>query len=205
MKLQIKKEDRSFLEKKTMNLCDQPRWNGNDPRMITPLAVILLLVLALFTKVFVLDKMAVIAQNRASISALEDETAEYLAKIDQMREMEEEYLSYTDAVYTTEELNQVDLQELLAEIDSRILNRSDALSFSLENNILNLELTKVTLAQAADIMAVLYESPYVENVTVSTAATEEEGGNATNVTANMTVFLKNPDGVPASGKEVAAE
>ena len=116
-----------------------------------------------------------------------DAAYEELAQFDMT---EEEYAHYTFADMTTEELSQVEREDVLRLLDETVIGKCEVEYWSVSENILNLRIVDSTLKAVNSIMQGINEDELVSYCTVSTA--QKDDGTDTGkkaVTADIVVYL----------------
>lgn len=78
--------------------------------------------------------------------------------------------------------------EILALLDSAVGFMADMDVVSISGDTVQVQFSRVTLAQSAEIVALLEKSPLVERITVNTASTTEDARDL--VSANVHIQLK---------------
>lgn len=196
-----KKND--FLQKRTINLMYRERDVANDPKVIGPLAVLVLILILLFAKFMVIDKVSMAMRAEAEVESIHTQTEALRQENKAFAEVKAEYSRFSKAAYNDDELLLVGVDHVLTLLDSRILRQADMESCVYDDNVLNVELSGVTLREASDIVSLLYQDPFVESVSVSAASTREQVDPNQKVVANITVMLSNPQ--TDTGEEAEAE
>ena len=163
---------REYAGKTTINLAYKEREKGNDPKIVIPLAVVILAAVALFSKFMVTDKLQEAMRVNAQLNEIVQQTEDFRERNLEFEEVKEEYSRTSTAVYHAEELLQVDMMDVLDIVDNRLLQKADINTCVFDSNVLNLVLTDASLKEVAAIVSELYESPLVTGVTVSVATTE---------------------------------
>ncbi len=163
---------RDYFGKTTINLAYKEREKGNDPKVVIPLAVVILVAVALFSKYMVTDRLQEAMRVNAQLNEIVQQTEDFRERNKEFDEVKEEYSRSSTAIYHTEELLQVDMMDVLDIVDNRLLREADINTCVFDSNVLNLVLTEASLRDVAAIVSGLYESPLVTGVTVSVATTE---------------------------------
>lgn len=130
-------------------------------------------------KIMIYDYVVQQQQLESQVAALEqraDQQMQQLNSYDQVLE------SYTRSILTQQEQSQVDVMELLALIDTTIRPTAQVSQVAIEDNQVVISFSGVTLAQAADLVVQLEQSPLVTDTQVDTAAST---GNAEQVEVHI--------------------
>lgn len=189
--MELKSSKNDFLQKRSINLAVYERSKQNNPRVIAPAAVLIILVIGLFTKFMVIDRLSAAARAQSELKAVYSETERLRNENLELAEIKEEYNRYSKAAYNDSELVLVDVNDVLDILDRNALNKAELKSFVYSDNTINAVLSGVTLSEVSDIVIQLYREPLVESVSVSTAATNESSTNQ-KVNASMTIILALP-------------
>lgn len=192
-----------FLKKHTINLMYTEQAKGNNPKIVLPVAVLVFLLILLFTKFMVIDKVATAMRAEAEIQSVRTQTEALRQQNQNYDKIKAEYNRFSNAAYNDEELSLIGVDHVLTLIDNRIIQRADIESCVYGENVLNVVLSDVTLQETSDIVSLLYQDPYVTEVSVSTASTNEQENPTQKVVANMTIQLSTPK--EEAQEEVAAE
>ena len=173
-------------------------------------AIILILIAAVALGKFgVADRLTALNRANAEVNTLNSRLEQVYKKIDQYSELEEKYAHYTYTGMTDEELSRVDRTETVKMIERVVLPSSKLSSWSISGNQLTLTVTAETLQEVNLMAQRLEEEEIVSYCQVTQAATDKheyygssgtqsDGEDAENaiygITANVTAFLKVPEG-----------
>jgi len=182
----MKKAKQTVL-KRTLNLAVKERNRENDPRLIIPVALVLVVGIAAFAKFAVADRLKAASSVYSEINGINAQTQALAKENEQYDSVKEQYSHYTYSIYTNDELALADASRVMNIIDESLLPNSQVASFVFTSNVLNVVINNVTLQDVSAIVSDLYKDSSVKQVTVSTAFTETGSQKAT---ANMTVDLK---------------
>ena len=157
-------------------------------RSVLPKALLLVVAVALFCKFGIFDfydrvgaRQAELASQQRVLNDLELQLADY-------DEVKAEYDMYESTRIVSAE-GTVSVRDATDLVDRYISPTADVTTLDIRNNTVSLSLANVTLEKAGRIVSTLYEQPIVDNVTVSTAATEKDASNK-DVIATMVITLK---------------
>ena len=176
--------------KRTMNLYFKPD-RTTRPATVALYVLFVLVVLLGLSKVLVYDLWIQVEETRAALAVSESRLAGVMAELSDYDQVEERYFRYAA---TEEEQALVDRMDVLFLLDSAIGTGTQMNSITITGDEVQVRFSGVTLAQTAEIVRRLEESPLVERTTVNTAATTEEDGEL--VSAGILIQLH---------KEVAGE
>ena len=193
-----------YPTKTSMNLFYKPD-RTTKPSTIALYTLFVLVVLLGLSKWLVYDVWMEKAEAERSLAAAQDELSGVMLQLADYNEVQMRYIRYSA---TEEERNLVDRLEVLAMLEEAA-GRAWMSTITINGDKVTTQVSNVTLAQVAEIVRRLEESPLVAGTVVQTAATS---GNAQNVTNwwGETVAADSWDLVQASitiqlQKEVAEE
>lgn len=184
-----KKQD--YLRKRTINLMYKERNVENDPRIIAPLAVLVLAGIVWFGKVMVADKLELAAQAEANLASMRAQLEELKEENQDYEQIKEEYQRYGAVVYNDGEMNQVSVDDVIDLLERVIMTQGDIKSCVFQNNTIQLQMNDMTLDAAAKIITQLYQEPIVDDVLISTAVTENKTMNQ-DIVASLTITVSKP-------------
>ena len=170
--------------KRTMNLYYKP------DRTTKPATVALYVLFAL-TCLLGLGKLLVYdlwAETRSLEQARDRERIRLesvMAELADYGQVQERYSRYSA---TEEERELIDRMKVLTLLDEAIGSTGQLSSVAVNGQVVQVQFSQVTLAQTAEIVRRLEESPIVERTTVNTAATTEEDGDL--VSASILIQLQ---------------
>ena len=118
-------------------------------------------------KVMVYDLLAQEKQLESQVAALEQHTTQQLQQLERYDQVLEDYIR---SVPTQREQEQADVMELLGLIDTTIRPTAQVSQVAIEDNQVVISFSGVTLAQAAELVVQLEQSPLVSNTQVDTAS-----------------------------------
>lgn len=169
-------------EKDTINL--MVRSNREiDARKAVPLAVILVVVVALFAKFAVFDPLSQVSQKQTELSQQQSAVAAAESKLTGYDDLKAQYDSYLGTSSTS---SSVSAEQVMSLIDARVASRAQVSSLSFDSGKVSIVLDEVSLDTVGDIATSLGQDDIVSNVTVSTASAQT---STTNVTATLVVTL----------------
>ena len=124
-------------------------------------------------KVMVYDLISQENQLESQVLALEQRTVQQMQQLKNYDQVLEDYIR---SIPTQQEEEQADVMELLALIDTTIRPTAQVSQVSIEDNQVVISFSGVTLAQAADLVVQLEQSPLVTNTQVDTASSTDGAG-----------------------------
>lgn len=158
-----------------------------DMRRTIPMAVVLVLVVALFLKFGVFDFYARVDAKQAELTTHQSELHVLTSQLADYDAVLEEYEGYASLSIAESGLV-VDAMDALSLVDRFVAPSARVASVALSGDTMTLGLADVTLDGVGKLVSTLYEQDIVSNVSVSTAATEKTSN--TDLTATMTITLK---------------
>lgn len=168
------KKRNEFPTKTTLNLMQTDKQQIKLSVAI-PAVILLLLAVALFSKVAVINRLA--AANAAEQAAVEAErrlaaAQEELASYD---EVEAEYSRYFSNALNYTDMPQ-EILDVLAMLEKNLMDKASVSSMSVSGSTVLLQLRVEELSVTSDIIQALYTVPMVDYVSISTAT---DAGNTT--------------------------
>lgn len=160
----------SYPSKRYINLMPRKERN-NDPGKVIPVAVILLILVALFVKFGIYDLYANVAAKQAELNAQTQVLRSAQAKAASYDQVKEEYDAYQSTRLSSAE-NEVSTIEAMELVDTYIAPYARIDSINYEKNTITLNLSNITLEDVGKLVGKLYEQPIVDNVAVSTAGAD---------------------------------
>lgn len=168
--------------KRTLNLVLREE-KQVDPARMLPAILAAVVLLALVGKFGVADRFAAVQAARDRAADVQDQYLALLAEDADYDEVVAEYNRYSFGGMTDEEKVVADRAQVLDLIEQQLLLSADIASVELNGNELNVEMSGITLEDAAAILARLNTSDLVSGVTVYTAGTGQGAQNAPNANA----------------------
>ena len=165
-----KKNTRAYPSKTSINLLYKEKETGKNLFSIFAFLVFMVL-LSVFTKFMVIDQLT--KENQAENAYRETERLlqAYIDANAEYSDVEEAYSHYGNDFLLEEELNRQDRVAMMQVIDEKVKVDSGILNIQITYNTATLTIEKTTLAEVSSLVAALEESPIVEYVAPSTAAT----------------------------------
>lgn len=173
-----------YPQKRTMNLYYKS--DRTTKPATAALYVIFVLVVALgLGKFLVYDLWSEVRNARARLESLETQLAVITEQLENYDEVKNRYQKYSA---TEEEAAQVDRMEILNMLNDSIGANAQMSSLSISGRSVSVQFSGVTLAQTAEIVRLLEQSPIVERTSVNTASNKEDEGGL--VSAGVLIDLK---------------
>lgn len=121
-------------------------------------------------KFMIYDYWAQEQQLQSQVTALEERTTQQMLQLKDYNQVLEDYIR---SLPTQQEQAQANIMELLSLIDTTIRPFAQVSQVAIADNQVVISFSGVTLAQAADLVVQLEQSPLVTNTQVDTAASTE--------------------------------
>lgn len=189
-KFEIKRGD--LPQKRTINLIGIGQ-TTIEMKMAVPGIIIIILAALLFSKFAVVNRLIAVSEANSRVSLIQEQLDLGYAKIESYGDMTEAYAHYTYSGMTPEELGRADRMEVLQLLEEIVLPRVDIDFWSISGNQMTLSITGSALQQINLIVQRLEVEELVDYCTVTTAATKDNTqmiGSDTDVTAQITIYLK---------------
>ena len=184
-----------YPSKSWLNLAMRER-TANSPSRILPLALLCAVLIGLFAKFAVVDRLVAVAaaqsrvaELRQQIDALSQDTAGY-------DELLTEYARYSTGWMTDEERSIPDRLVIFSLLEQDVLPTSNLHGLSVTGNTLILDLNRLSLKDASAIETRLRAREEVSAVSVTAASSILDYG-----AVSMTITLAPPDGAPSPAAE----
>lgn len=129
-----------------------------------------LAVLLALGKIMIYDFMMQEKQLENQLLSLEQRTVQQMQQLENYEQVLEDYIR---SVPTQQEQDQPDVMELLSLIDTTIRPAARVSQVDIADNQVVISFSGVTLAQAADLVVRLEQSPLVDNTQVDTASSTD--------------------------------
>ncbi|MDO5111478.1 MAG: hypothetical protein Q4E65_04135 [Clostridia bacterium] len=167
-----KRGKKVYPSKTTLNLGQRPK-SINSPSRAIPLFLLILLCVAAFGKFAVADRLAYAVRAEAAAAGAEGELALMLAQTEAYEAVRAEYDRRVFPALMMEEAMSADAMDILQMLESRLMPKARLHAFSVQEPVITLQISGVSLRQTAQLVKVLENSPLVDSVMVYTAGTEE--------------------------------
>ena len=140
------------------------------PATATLYVLFALAVLLALGKIMIYDFMMQEKQQENQLLSLEQRTVQQMQQLENYDQVLEDYIR---SVPTQQEQDQPDVMELLSLIDTTIRPAARVSQVDIADNQVVISFSGVTLAQAADLVVRLEQSPLVDNTQVDTASSTD--------------------------------
>lgn len=143
----IKKSMRGRLPvKRTINLA-RAGVETIDPKAATAGIILIILAAAIFSKIFVADRLAAMFRADAEAAKLQSQLDSAYAQIGAYGDLEDEYAHYTYSGMTKEERSLVDRPAVIRMIQTEAESYDDTIEWSLSGNVLTINVSGNDLQQ----------------------------------------------------------
>ncbi len=184
-KKELFKKKKTYPTKTTLNLMimEQP---AEQMRRYLPYLVLFALVLVLFVKFGVIDRMAAASRAELQADAAEEQLDTVQRELADYDAVLEEYTRYfSEALGSGKDVMPLDVMEALALVEGHVMDRTNISSLEFAGKTVTMEITGTGLDRASDLYAELTSLPQVEGVSLFTANT----GNSDTVESGATILL----------------
>ena len=181
-----KNQTASYPTKTSLNLVIREKSLGS-PSRILPIAAGILVLLLAFGKFAVWDRLSRVRREQdtldsllAQVSQLTEQTADY-------SEVLAAYSQYTTSWMSQEEILLVDQADILSLVESQLMPSASVSRFSVNGNVLSVELSHLTLQGVSELVQKLGELPQVLEVTVYSASSQTQNEPISSVSLSITL------------------
>lgn len=181
---------RSLPAKRSINLAA----TGEKPikvKLAVPGVVLIVIAAILLSKFFVVDRLLDMYRAQGEVSTLQTQLDNAYQQLNSFGDMTEEYAHYTYSGMTAEELDRTDRGAVMDLLQRMVLPQAAMSSWSLNNNILTLNIARGSLQDINLLAQELNEDPLVNFCTVTTAASAGSrlDESQTDVVGQVIVYL----------------
>ncbi|MDD3218414.1 MAG: hypothetical protein PHC41_02270 [Lachnospiraceae bacterium] len=189
-----------YPEKTSMNLVMREDEGGN-PKVTIAAFVIFLIALGIFTKFGVIDRMMEASKAEAAYSEASAYLEELKGNNQNYDDVADEYNKVGSAFLNDEERATLDRMDVFSMLEASVFSRTNVSSVNITGTTVSLTISDAQLSDISKVVADLESDPRTDYVTVSTAATNEQGTSSTGtdgaasnvsqiVTADMVINLQ---------------
>ncbi len=181
---------KAYRLKSSMNLFYKPD-RTTKPATVALYVLFVLVCLLGLSKLLIYDLWVEVEEARHTLAVEEGRLNDVMLQLADYDEVKERYCRYAA---TDEERALIDRMEILSLLDKTVGTAASMQVISVTGDTVQLEFSGVTLAETAQIVKRLEESPLVASTMVSTASTTQEEGSAVDYSApvktNITILLQ---------------
>lgn len=165
----MKKKDGAYPSKTTLNLAIKEK-SPFSPVKLVPLLLVVLVLVAVFGKFGVADRLSAVDRAQAELAVVLDRQKELTEATAGFEALSARYAQYSTGWMTEDEQAAVPRTEMLELVETELMPESQVRRLSASGNILSVEMGGVTLEETARFVQALYQRPDVTNVVVYTAS-----------------------------------
>ena len=169
--------------KKTMNFVHHA--SSFNPKKVLPLAIVVVLVAALFAKFGIMDQLDKKTAAYNELAQRQEQLAVVNAKLAGYDELAKQYGRYSYGWMDESEVNMVSRMDVLALVENKISPAAVIENIAVNSNVLTLNIHGITLEQASAMVKSLEESEMVSSATVYSANAE----NAEDASIFLSIIL----------------
>ena len=182
-----------YPDKTSINLLMRDN-SVRDPKFQIILFVIFAVVLALFVKFLVVDKLAEAYDAEKAYTQMQTQIDQLRASNEKYDQVREEYSHYGNGYLNDEEKIEQNRMAMMRVIQRNVISKSEIQSVEISGNVATLTIDNIRLKLFSDIVASLEDDDIVSFVTVSTAGTNTDS----NALVTATVII---NFVPKGGEQ----
>ena len=182
-----------YPDKTSINLLMRDN-SVRDPKFQIILFVIFAVVLALFVKFLVVDKLAEAYDAEKAYTQMQTQIDQLRASNEKYDQVREEYSHYGNGYLNDEEKIEQNRMAMMRAIQRNVISKSEIQSGEISGNVATLTIDNIRLKTVSDIVASLEDDDIVSFVTVSTAGTNTDS----NALVTATVII---NFVPKGGEQ----
>ena len=171
--------------KKTMNFSHHV--SSFDLRKMMPAIIVIVIVIALFAKFGIIDQLSKKTSAFAELSDIQTQQDVLNAKLKDYPELEKQYGRYSYGWMTDTEASLVDRMDVLDILENTIYPVAHIQDFAVNNNILAVNISGLTLDQTSALVQQLEDHPLISSVSVYSATSEDPTSQAK---IAMTIILE---------------
>ena len=157
-----------YPQKRSMNLYVREK-SVNSPSTVIATAIVLAVLITLFTRVGVLDRLDKVRDLRSSVRDTQAQLDLLQEELSDFDEVTEKYQRYTDRYLTDEEAGLVDRGEIISIVEKNVMKVGQCPSITIRGNAVSLVVQVSSLDEVATIREKLEACENVKDVTVYTA------------------------------------
>ena len=187
-----------YPEKTSLNLVEKAK-TQSKPGVQILLFVIFLVLLAIFVKFMVVDKLVEAYEAETVYMTMQNQIAQLQEANQDYEKVREEYSHYGNGYLNDAERAERDRMEMMKIIDKHVVRRSKVETIEIAENAASLTINEIGLKTVAAMVAALEDEDVVSYVTVSTAGTNKDSNQV--VQAVMTIFFNDNSLETASANE----
>ncbi|MGF6376143.1 hypothetical protein M2140_001214 [Clostridiales Family XIII bacterium PM5-7] len=180
-----------YPEKTSINLAISDR-DAGETKLPVLFFVIFLIVLMVFVKFMVIDKLAAANDARKAYQEMQYSIGELKEQNAIYDEVKADYSHYGNGYLNEEERIEQDRLEIINAISKKVLPKANISSLQISGNVATLTIANTRLSVVSEIVAALEDSDIVSYVNVTTAGTQND--ESASVSASMVINFKTAGG-----------
>lgn len=149
--------------------------------------VVAMAVILVFTKIAILDQTDKKTAAYAALAEKQTQLQLVMTKLAGYDELAAQYGRYSYGWMTEEEAALVDRMQVLSIVENQIVPAATVQDFAINNNVLTLNISNITLEQTSALVNTLENTQLVSSVSVYTAQSDEQSQQAK---VSMTIILE---------------
>jgi len=157
--------------KATMNFAR--RENSFNWKKMLPIIAVIVIFAALFAKFGFVDQLDKKTAAYSRLSEKQAQIASFNTRLAEYDELFAKYGRYSYGWMSETEVSTVDRMDILNLIEDKIMPKAGIEDFAINNNVLTLNLTGITLEQTSSMVKVLEQNELVESASVYSASAQD--------------------------------
>ena len=180
------------IEKTSMNLYIREK-DGNSLSIVLPTLIVIIVVVGLFAKFAVFDRLSALHELQNEESRLSAQLAEMNASLADYDQVRSDYRRYSGKYLDDAARSYVDRLEIFALLDRVVSENGTVSSIDITGNTVSVKLTASSLAEIAAMRSRLEAEPYVSSISVKTADRGASNSTQLPVTSALVFTVSIPE------------
>ena len=177
------------VDKTSMNLYIKPK-DGNSLSVVLPTLIIVIVIVALFAKFAVIDRLIALSKLQDEESAVRSQLSVLQTEMEDYEQVRSDYRRYSGKYLDDEARGYVDRIEIIELLDRVVGNLGMVSSIDIKGNTVSVRLTAYSLSDIAVMRANLEAEELVGKISVKTADRASQTYTALSVSSSF-VFTVN--------------
>jgi len=169
------RKKQAYPTKDTMNLVVHVK-NDNSLSRVIPVAIILAILIIIFCKFAVIDRLAAVNQAESRLMESQSMLKNYEKQLEEYDSVREDYYKYTDSYKNAEEAALVERGTVIDVVQNAVGGSGNITSINVSGNTVSVMIYTTNLDQVSTIRQRLESFPNVEDVSVYTANKKDSEG-----------------------------
>lgn len=153
--------------KRTMNFVHHQ--STFNPWKVLPIVLVVFIALAIFAKVGFLDPLSQKTLAYGELASKQEQLAAVNSRLVGYDELADQYNRYSYGLMNDSEINLVNRMDVLELLETEIASKAIVENFSVNNNVLTMNIHGITLEQASEMVKKLENTSIVSRATVNSA------------------------------------